>query len=91
MSYAAHRNDFGTVANQKASPKAVASMRGVLRRFLDTIMESRQRDTDRQIARFLAARSGGVLTDNLEREMVHRVVTSNWSLSRDPFNTPRFP
>lgn len=89
MNYAAQRNNF---VSHKASSKdeAATNKAGILRRIFDVIMESRQRAADRQIARFLAARSGGRLTDNLEREMTHRLLTSNWSLNADPFNR-RFP
>ena len=74
MSYAAHRKDFGSFVSRKPSSKdeAAAKKAGIVRIF-DAIMESRQREADRQIARFLVARSGGALTDNLEREMTHRV------------------
>jgi hypothetical protein len=93
VSYAAHHKDFGSFVSHKASPKDETAARkaGILRRIFDAIMESRQRETDRQIARFLAARSGGVLTDNLEREMTYRLLTSNWSLNAGPFNDRRFP
>jgi hypothetical protein len=90
MSYAAHRKDFDSLADQ-ASPKiAVAEKPGILRRIFDSIIESRQREADRQIARFLAGRSGGTLTDSLEREISQRLLTSNWSVNAD-FNDRRFP
>jgi hypothetical protein len=44
---------------------------GLLRRLLDAIYESRQRQTEREIARILA-RSGGRITDATEREMTRR-------------------
>ena len=93
MSYAAHHKDFGSFVSHKAAPKGQAPARkaGVLRRIFDAFMQSRQKDADRQIARFLAARSGGVFTDDIEREMTHRLLTSNWSLNADPFNQRRFP
>lgn len=92
MSYAAHRRDFGSHVSQPPSKgEAVAKRPRILRRIFDAIMESRQREADRQIARFLAARSGGVLTDNLEREMMQRLSTSNWSLNANPYDDRRFP
>jgi hypothetical protein len=54
-------------------------------------MDSRQRDIDRQIAGFLAARSDGALTDSLEREISQRLMTSNWNANADPFGDRRFP
>jgi hypothetical protein len=88
MSYAAHHKDFGSFVSHQPARKgqAVAKKAGILRRFFDAFVELRQRDVDRQIARFLAARSGGTLTDGLEREISQRVLTSNWSLNEAPSN-----
>ncbi len=44
---------------------------------LDAMYESRQRQAEREIARFVALR-GGRMTDELEREMVRRLFTSDW-------------
>ena len=41
--------------------------RGLLGRFLDALVESRQRDAEQNMTRLLM-RSGGKLTDSLERE-----------------------
>ena len=41
--------------------------RGLLSRFLDGLIEARQREAEQQVARLLA-RSGGQFTDSLERE-----------------------
>jgi len=90
MSYAAHRRDFGAfVSRTPANGEAVVKRPGILRRIIDAFMESRQRDIDRQIARFLVARSGGTLTDDLEREISHRMSTSNWSSNARPFRDGR--
>jgi hypothetical protein len=92
MSYAAHRRDFGAfVSRTRANGETPAKRPGILRRIFDAFMESRQRDIDRQIARFLAARSGGTLTDDLEREISHRLSTSNWRLNASPYGDRRFP
>lgn len=92
MSYAAHRRDFGAfVSRTPANVETLAKRPGILRRIFDAFMESRQRDIDRQIARFLAARSGGILTDDLEREISHRMSTSNWSSNASPHGDRRFP
>ena len=92
MSYAAHRRDFGAfVSRTPANGEAVVKRSGILRRIVDAFMESRQRDIDRQVARFLAARSGGTLTDDLEREISYRLSTSNWSLNASPYGDRRFP
>jgi hypothetical protein len=92
MSYAAQRRDFGAfVRRTPANVETLAKRLGILRRIFDVFMESRQRDIDRQIARFLAARSGGTLTDDLEREISQRLSTSNWSLNVSPYGDRRFP
>jgi hypothetical protein len=92
MSYAAHRRDFGSLVSELPSKgAALPKGAGILRRIFDALMQSRQRDVDRQITRFLAARSGGTLTDDLEREISHRLSTSNWSLNANPFIDRRFP
>ena len=91
MSYAAHRRDFDSFVSQPAlNGEALAKRPSILRRIFDAFMESRQRDFDRQIARFLAARSGGTLTDDLEREISHRLSRSNWSLNASPYGQRRF-
>ncbi len=81
MTYAAHHSDFAPCFHDKAHPKrdAVAKKTGVLRRIIDAVLESRQRQADREIARFIA-RSGGRLTDDLERRLMQHLQTSNWSV-----------
>ena len=93
MSYAAHHKDFGSFVSHRAAPKgeAVPKKAGILRRIFNAFMESRQRDIDRQVARFVASRSGGTLTDGLEREISQRLLTSNWSVNAEPFTDRRFP
>jgi hypothetical protein len=92
MSYAAHRRDFGTFADEALSKAETAPNRtGILRRTFDAFMEARQRDVDRQITRLLAARSAERLTDDLEREISQRLSTSNWSVKASPYGERRFP
>ena len=79
MTYAAHHRDLVPCFRDKAStPRsdAVASKAGVLRRIFDAIIEPRHKQADRDIARLLA-RSGGRLTDDIEREMTQRLLTGN--------------
>ena len=66
MSYAAHHKDFGTFVSHTGTPKgdAVAKKIGILRRILDALTESRQKEDERQIARFLA-RSGRAFNDDV--------------------------
>ena len=41
------------------------------------MFESRQRQADKAIARFIA-NAGGRLTDDIERRMMQRLTTSDW-------------
>jgi hypothetical protein len=61
---------------------AIVNKTGVLRRIFDTIFESRQTQTDRDIANFITQRGGvGHITDDLEREMMSHLM-SKWSCLR---------
>jgi hypothetical protein len=92
MSYAAHRKDFGRLVSPAPSEhEPIAKKPSILRRIFDAIMDSRQNDVDRQVARFLAARGTKTLTDDLEREVSHRLSTSNWSMNASPYSDRRFP
>jgi hypothetical protein len=92
MSYAAHRKDFRSFVNHKANLKSetVAKTAGVLRRLVDGFLGWRQKEVDRQMAHFLA-RSGGMFTDEIERDMTDRLLTSNWSVNWGPSHARRFP
>ena len=50
----------------------------LLRRLFDAVIDARQRDANRTVARFLA-HSGGQLTDDVERAMTRRVSSSDWT------------
>jgi hypothetical protein len=80
MTYAAHHRDFVPYFGDKASTRsnAVANKDGVLRRIFEAIFESRQKQIDRDITRYLA-RSVGRLTDEIEREMTQRLLAGNWN------------
>jgi len=81
MTYAAHCNDFAAHGGDRARPhgSAVAGRKGLLRRILDAVFESHQRQTDREIARLLA-QSGERFTDDVERRMMRHLTTSDWSV-----------
>jgi hypothetical protein len=54
MTYAAHHSHFAPYFADKASPKSnAAKRRGVLRRIFDAIVDSRQKQADQKIARWL--------------------------------------
>jgi hypothetical protein len=80
MIYAAYETDFAHCVADKAVARGSAVRRkpGILARIADAILGWRQREEDREIGRFLAG-SGGRLTDDLERRMMERLSTSNWS------------
>jgi len=90
MSYAAHSRDFDSLVSEPSSKGgSVPKKAGLLQRIYNAFMETRQR-ADRQVTRFLAGRSGGTLTDDLEREISLRLSTSNWSVNASPYGDRRF-
>ena len=79
MSYAAHHAEFSRYADHKSAPEHRAANKTGLRRLFEAVFESRQRHADKEIARFIA-NSGGSLTDDIERRMMARLTTSDWSV-----------
>jgi hypothetical protein len=79
MTYAAHHRDFAPCVGIRivARRNGPATKPGILRRLYLAIMASRQRQTDREIARFIA-QSGGRLTDDLERRIMERLTAPGW-------------
>jgi hypothetical protein len=76
MNYAAQHTDFAPYLDSTAaSPKRT----GFLRRIFDAINASRQRHADLEIGRFIA-KSGGRLTDDIERRLMRRLTSSDWSM-----------
>ena len=81
MANAMHRRDFG-LGDDRAAPVANgvgAKLKRLARRLTDALEAPRWREVDREIDRLLA-RSGGRLTDSLEREIMRKVFASDWSL-----------
>jgi hypothetical protein len=92
MSYLPRHRDFGPLAQSAVAGMLEAAEKpSVLRRVFDAFVGWRQRDVDRQIAGFLAARSGGRLTDSLEREISQHLLTSGWNANPGVFRERRFP
>jgi hypothetical protein len=54
-----------------------AKLKGLVRRLTDALAQPRQRELEREIARVLA-RSGGRITDSMEREMMENALASDW-------------
>jgi hypothetical protein len=80
MTYAAHHEEFSHYAGHSGAPEQGAARKaGLLRRVLDAMFESRQRQADKDIARFIA-NAGGRLTDDIERRMMARLTTSDWRI-----------
>jgi|HubBroStandDraft_6_1064221.scaffolds.fasta_scaffold3587618_1 hypothetical protein len=80
MTYAAHHKDFVPYIEDLAlcGNVAVKKKTGILRRIVDAIYKSPQRQTDREIG-CLIERSGGRITDDLERQMMRRLSTWDWN------------
>jgi hypothetical protein len=57
---------------------AAAGFGRVIAEIVSAIWEARRRRTEREIAEFIARR-GGRITDEVEREIGRRQLTSNWS------------
>ena len=49
-----------------------------MRRIFGAVFETRQEQIEREVTRFVA-RSGGRITDDIEREIMQRFFTSNWN------------
>jgi hypothetical protein len=83
MAHAAHHGVFGGFEAGKAVPRrnAVAAKPGILQRVVSAVAASRQRHADRAIADFIE-RSGGRLTDGLEREMTERFLSGHMNFRR---------
>jgi hypothetical protein len=81
MSCAAYGRDFG-LSGDRTAPVANgigAKLARLVRRLSDAPAAQRQRKVDREIALVLA-RSGGRITDSMEREMMEKAVASDWRL-----------
>lgn len=69
-SVSAELNDFAPARRDAAARSARA---GWFKRFLDAVQESRLKQAEREVARFIEIR-GGRITDTLEREIEHHFV-----------------
>ena len=78
MTHAGHWDFAFQRGHNAAVRNTVAGKAGMLQRVLDALRASRQRQTDREIAS-LIARRGGRITDDLEREITRRLLTSDWN------------
>jgi hypothetical protein len=82
MTYAPRLNEFVPYLDAKAATvtapaPAAPRRRGFLHRLLDAVFASAERQAERDVAEYLA-RSGGRLTDSIEREMTDRIIYGAW-------------
>ena len=82
MSYTAHHKNLAAYVGDSPRRNVAVKRVGILWRvfdaFLNAMEKSRQKQTEREIANFVASR-GGPFTDDLEREMMRRLFASDWS------------
>jgi hypothetical protein len=81
MPHTTHSGDFG-VCGDRTAPVANglgAKLARLARRLSNAPAAQRQKEVDREMARLLA-RSGGRMTDSMEREMMEKALASDWSL-----------
>jgi hypothetical protein len=80
VAYTTHSGDC-RLCSGPAAPVANgvgAKLKRLARRLTYVLAAQRQRELDREIARVLA-RSGGRITDSMEREIMQKVLASDWS------------
>jgi hypothetical protein len=81
MTYTTHSADCSLCSGRMApvANGVGAKLKRMARRLTYAVAARRQREMDREIGRLLA-RSGGRLTDSMEREIMQKVFASDWSL-----------
>ncbi|MBI1203170.1 MAG: hypothetical protein GC182_11725 [Rhodopseudomonas sp.] len=88
MTYAARSTDFQSspasyrriAPTPAVKPKAL-TLRGLLQRLVASISESRHRQVQRDVERYIATH-GRKMTDALEREINHRTLGDGWNFRR---------
>ncbi len=81
MAYTTHSGNF-SACGDRAAPVADgvgAKLKRLARRLTGGLTARRQSEVDREMARLLT-RSGGRITDSMEREMMSKALASDWSL-----------
>jgi hypothetical protein len=83
MAYVARPRDFSDFADvaRQAKPVPAAKPFALLRRLYAAIVNSREGHANRELAAYLQ-RSGGRLTDDMEREMMRRLCSGDWNARR---------
>ena len=75
MAYAARPSDFHR--DYSARPAVKAPRPGFFSRILDAVIDTRNRQAQRDVEHYLARR-GYRLTDSIEREMGERLIRGDW-------------
>ena len=81
MANAARHSHLAHNSTQEASLQSNTNAKkpGALRRIFDAIVGSRQKSANREIALRLA-RSGGRITDSIEREITQSLLKGDWKV-----------
>jgi translation elongation factor EF-G len=84
MANASHHSHLAHHFTQEASLQSNINAKkpGVLWRIFDVIVESRQKSANRKIA-LLLARSGGRITDSIEREITQSLLKGDESFATE--------
>lgn len=79
MTYSPRPNEFVPYYDVVSAPAARARTHrpGLWRRLVGAIFESRERQVEREAESYIA-RSGGRLTDEIERQITDRLITGKW-------------
>ena len=78
MTYAARPSEFVPCLGQHAAAGRGAAKRpGILRRLLEAVYISRQKQAEREVVRYLEG-TGGRFTDDIDRRITERLVTGQW-------------
>ena len=81
MSHVARSSDFRSEIALLSAPAAVSTRKGLLRRLLDAMMLSRERQSQRDIDSLVSWRDGR-FTDAFEREIAERSYSDGFNFRR---------
>ena len=80
MTYAPRPHEFIPLFEAPAAlahPVGARRRRGLLRRIFGGIFETREAQAERNAADYIA-RTGGRLTDEIERQITNRIIAGSW-------------
>lgn len=78
MTYAPRPNEFVPYYDVPVAHRGAVTKRpGLWRRLIDAIVESPEQQMERETAAYIA-RTGGRLTDEIERQITDRLITGKW-------------